>query len=118
MEMPGAGDHHAILRESLGIAIIPHRVMAKRPLPEPPCRVDLVTGFRIQFDLSGKANRRWNADEWSYFLDDLKANYLTDRARVAIYPRLSDPERVAMFERRGGRLVNEKRKLVVFDPLL
>ncbi len=116
LDLPNAGKHHSVLRESLGVEIIPFRMGPKKRLPPPPTRFDLITGFRIQFDLV--QDRRWSADEWSFFLDDIRDNYLVPGGRLAVYPRLDDPERVAMFKRRGGRMFSDKRKLLIFDPLV
>lgn len=116
MDLPHTRDHHAVLRQSLGIDIIKHRIAAGRPLPMPPAKFDLITAFRVQFDRR-KDGVPWSAEDWSFFLDNLRDNYLADNGRLAMRVRLQDSARRDLFANRGGVLPHEKQKLVIFDPL-
>lgn len=117
LDIPEPGRHHSELRRALGVQVIEHRMQPMQPLPAlADQRFDLVTGFRVQFDRKS-SEKRWTADDWTYFLDDLRDHYLAPTGRLALCAKLN-PERLELFTGRGGVLISEKRRLVLFDPLL
>ncbi len=115
VDLPDTADNHAGVRECLGIKAFPHRIRALELLPKfAEERFDMVTGFRVLFD--HRLRQRWSTSDWAFLFDDLRDNHLVVKGRLALKVKLDDA-RIALFEQRGGKLVDQ-HKLFVFDPLL
>jgi SAM-dependent methyltransferase len=60
------------LIDLFGIDKLTWRIRAFEPLPDPGRQFDLITAFSAAFNRKDDETRGWNADEWEFFLNDLK----------------------------------------------
>lgn len=76
-------DEQPIFRDTLrllGLERIVHRIAPRQPLPKTQTKFDLITSFltcfhRIERMPDGNW-RTWSAEQWQYFLDDVRGNQL------------------------------------------
>jgi len=60
------------LIELLGVERIVHRVTGREPLPDLNEKFDLITSYATAFHGGREDDWRWGAEEWDFFLRDLK----------------------------------------------
>jgi SAM-dependent methyltransferase len=76
-------DEHAIFRETLpllGVKRIVHRIQPRFHLPAPEHKYDLITSYLTCFHRLKRLRdgnwQTWSADEWQFFIDDVRAHQL------------------------------------------
>jgi SAM-dependent methyltransferase len=108
----------------LGVPTVDHVILPFRKLPDLGARFDLVTAFRIGFNLRPDRTT-YDLAEWSFFLDTIEDDILKPRgvlclkfnfSRNRIGRKADDPELKALFASRGGRYYDASR-YVIFDRL-
>ena len=71
----------------LGVERVLHRIEPTTPLPSLG-KFDLITAHRICFNRLGRNEagdwNEWSVQEWSYFLDDVRANLLNSSGRIVL----------------------------------
>jgi SAM-dependent methyltransferase len=67
----------------LGLTVVQHEIKAAKPLPDLG-RFDLVTAFRAHFHHVRAEKRLWTLSEWSYFLDNLRDQVLSERGELIL----------------------------------
>jgi len=78
-------------------------------LPDFGVKFDLVTAFMIKFDQHDSPDQ-WGADEWSFMLEDLKRNHLTENGRILLNfnsrhdGTWEDDSLLRLFYNMGGRV--------------
>ena len=97
------------LVELLGVERVVHKVTAFERLPDFVRNFDLITSFATAFHGGKEDNWRWQAEEWEFFLRDLK-DRLNPGGRVffelnaAYGGNYYTPEIRHVFEEQGGRI--------------
>ena len=95
------------LVELLGVSRRTCRVTAFEKLPDLGSRFDLITSFATAFHGGKEDDWRWGAEEWDFFLSDLK-DRLSPGGRIffelnaAYRGRYYTPEILAVLRRHGG----------------
>jgi SAM-dependent methyltransferase len=78
-------DDEPLYRELIhffGLPRVIHRIEPMQPLPRPGERYDLITAFRMSFNIKPDGSA-WNADEWAFLMDDVRGR-LTDGGAVVL----------------------------------
>lgn len=110
----------------MGVEPVDHVVRPFRKMPSFGKRFDLVTAFRIGFNV--KPDRTtYDLPEWQFFLDHIADDLLRPGGRLCLKFNLSpnrggrkadDPELRALFAERGAAFSGSAGRTVIFDPLL
>jgi SAM-dependent methyltransferase len=66
------------LIDLFGVDKLTWRIRAFEPLPDLGRRFDLITAFSAAFNRNHDEARGWNAEEWEFFLNDLKRHAKPD----------------------------------------
>lgn len=103
----------------LNVQRVLHRIEAQMPLPVQLGTFDLVTAHRVCFhrierDAAG-GWREWSTADWKFFIDDIRANFLAPKGRIAL-DFLTRPDGTsfftpalrAFFKTEGGRIFRSK----------
>jgi SAM-dependent methyltransferase len=111
------------MQQWMGVDTIISAVQPLLPLPKFDERFDIVTAFRIGFNVL--PNRQsFGVPEWDYFLSDVRDNVLKDGGRLCLKFNVSanrerqfdDPEIAGLFARRGATF-RDPGRFFDFNPL-
>jgi SAM-dependent methyltransferase len=103
--------------ELLGVRRVLGRIERQTPLPNLGQKFDLVTAHRICFNRIAKVrdNVEWSADDWKFFIDDVRQNLLHENGRLLLdfNPRpggssFFTPELRKLFVSQGARIFRSK----------
>ena len=109
----------------MDVKTIDHAVRPFKRMPRFAHRFDLVTAFRIGFNVRPDGSL-FELPDWTFLLDDLRDEALSHGGRLCLKfnlprsrvgPQFEDPELAALFAARGERSYPNGRYLI-FDPLL
>ena len=114
-------DERPIFRDTLRLLKVyrvVHRIEPDRPLPSPPQKFDLITSYLTCFHriqrLPDENWRTWSADQWQFFIDDVRGNQLSKDGMLLLefHPQKNGelyPENVReLFIQNGARLFRSK----------
>ena len=98
----------------VGTEVVRHQIRPLKPLPPFTQKFDLVTAFRVPFNMVKAERRLFTIAEWAFFLDDLRDNVLRSGGSFFMTmnkkehgfegPGKGDPELMALFTSRGAKI--------------
>jgi len=114
------------LRKQNGMEMLgEHYIEPMVPFPKLRMDFDIVTLFRVPFNLVLSEQRLFSIPEWEFFLDDVRDNLLKPRGRLVLKLQkhfnvagltAKSPELIDLFMSRGA--IELRECVFDFDPLL
>jgi len=114
-------DEQAIFRDTLrllNVKRVVHRIQPRFHLPAPETKFDLITSYLTCFHRLERLRdgnwRTWSAEEWQFFIDDVRAHQLNEGGKLLLefHPQkdgeLYPADVREVFLKNGGRLFRSK----------